>query len=553
MSTGPVKMEKIDHQNWCQTSGSVTIDWIGRAMKLITYLQTFVRKKMDVHKHKIHLIATAILIKLVVSFCLLLAKGYPQTPISEIVCTGDCAIGYVPATYNLINYGKFTIYSDLAPYSGRMPGYEFILAFSTLISDTSEVSFIFVVILQSILAGISMYCLADLSFRLFGIQSIFIITYGLYGISTYNSLFDISGLTESVAISLFIVAFSLLFNTRFGQSKLFKLLIGFLLLLGYLLRQYLLPFFALWALYIIYTEHKRNQRIKSIALSMILYLLPLIAFEGVWIYRNYQLKDKFIPFVDSAYAGYDDPHAVGERFYFPPENKALANFIKSWGGDFIWWNDKAEITAFISSPSKSKDEQRKVLDAFPSYIYTDEYNKDSLLIIQEAFQSERVISESDLVRKLEKFEASFRNSKPLYYFVIAPVKLFVKFIFHSGTYNLFDKSYNNLNFFKKGVKVFYSTLYLLIVISGFIAIVLLMKDKKRSVESVILVATALYIILLVVFVMRRIEYRHFAFAYPYFVILSSYFVLRSRSHISQLRARIKNNRSQSNTLPQNAS
>ena len=157
--------------------------------------------------YKTKLVFVAIAIKACLSILLLFFKGFPEASLREIACTGDCQIAYVPATENIIRYGSYSIYEDLSPYTGRMPGYELILAFSTVFSSSGEISFLFVLIFQIILAGISAYYLAALSYLFFNNERVFVLTFIAYLISTYNSLFDIAVLSESIAISIFIISF----------------------------------------------------------------------------------------------------------------------------------------------------------------------------------------------------------------------------------------------------------------------------------------------------------------------------------------------------------
>jgi hypothetical protein len=59
--------------------------------------------------------------------------------------------------------------------------------------------------------------------------------------------------------------------------------------------------------------------------------------------------------------------------------------------------------------------------------------------------------------------------------------------------------------------------------------------NKTNLECWLLVATAMFIIVLVPFVIRRIEYRHFVFSYPFFVVLVSYLLVEAKRLISTVR------------------
>ena len=464
----------------------------------------------------------AIVLKLSISFLLLIGKGYPDVALSNIVCTGDCEIAYLPAAENLVAHGQYTIYSNLAPYAGRIPGYELLMAGLMFLFGNASVAFLLLLIIQSVLAGISTFYLAKIARMIFKIDAVFFIVFISYGMSTYVSLLDIKILTESLTISLFIIAFGWLLSESKQHSSMPFLFIGLILTFCFILRQYTLPFFLLWLAYLIYDAYRLKMPRKLIIKRSLLFLFPLILFEACWIVRNYNQQQKFIPLVDSLYAGYDSPNAKEEGFYFSDAQKALANYIKSWGGDFIWWNPNAEITAFFSSPPKSKEAQLEVLRAFPEYIYTEDYGLDSLLSIQAYFNQESLLQESEVVEKLNTYRSSFEESKPFQHIILAPLKLFGKFIFHSGTYNLFDDAFAKLSAPKKLIKLFYSSIYYLVVIGGFLGIMMIVL-KSRDAEKGLLVINAIYIIILLCVIIRRIEFRHLAFSYPFLLVLGSYF------------------------------
>jgi hypothetical protein len=474
-------------------------------------------------------------VKLCMAFLLLFAKGYPERPVNEIVCSGDCTIAYVPAAMNMLEHGRFTIFDDLTPYAGRMPGYEWVLMLSTLFSDSSEVSFLFVIVLQALVAGVSMYFLTQLAYRIFQSTEVALVTFVLYGVSTYTSLYDIAGLTESLATSVFIIAFSLLLHPKSTGSYPRQFFVGLLLLFSFVLRQYMLPFFLLWLVYIIYTGARAGHSPAKRLLSALAFVLPLMCFEVYWVSRNLLQKQAFIPFVDSLYAGYDYPEAKGKDFYFSPEMKALADFVKSWGGDFIWWNPNAEVTAFVSAPPKSERQQAEMLNALPPYIYTTAYTKDSLIQIQKFFSGSSEISNYQAIGQLQRYTAAFKQEKPFHYHVYAPIRLAGNFVLHSGTYNLFSAPFNELNTAEKGVKLVYSLLYGLVLLGGFSGALLALFKNKTNLECWLLVATAMFIIVLVPFVIRRIEYRHFVISYPFFVVMASYFLVELRNATGRLK------------------
>lgn len=437
---------------------------------------------------------------------------------------------YVKVAENIRNFGVYALYGDnlnnLEPYTGRMPGYEPLIIFFRLFSSITGTLYCLIFV-QVILAAISTYYLAKTAFIVFKKESLFYITFFTYLINTYVTIFDISILTESFAISIFIISLYLLIKP---QSTLIHYLIaGFFLGWGIFLRQYFVIVFGVFILFIIYKEFKTNKKsfYRNSLLKIIAFSSFFVLADGAWIIRNYQVKKKFIPLVDDLYAGYK----------FPERQKAIINLVHSWGGDIIWWNPKAEIALFINNEATNKTTKSyNSLKELPSYIYTSDYTVDSIKKLQQTYallESNAGFLNEDLIKKenwiiqsCSNYKESFAKEKPFYYHLISRLRLLPKFIFHSGTYNLSSKSFSEQTILGKSFKIFYTLFYWLILVGGVSSVIYLYLKKEIYIQIALVIIVALYTIILCPLILKRIEYRYFVLSYPYLTILTSFFLYK---------------------------
>ncbi|WP_456460891.1 hypothetical protein [Reichenbachiella sp.] len=473
-------------------------------------------------------IALAFSAKLVLSALLFINLGYGFEDFFKAICIGDCISAYSVGANNILNLQQYTIYNDLSPYTGRMPGYELLMAATGLFNGFQSIDFRVLFFIQLLAASLSTYALGRTAELVFNKSIYFYMVFFLYLVSSYVSLYDITALSESMCISLFIISFYILL--RYNQSKTY-LLSGLLLTLCVFLRQYTLPFFAIFLIYICYIHQFKISRV--LVYNMLLFVLPFIVLDSAWVIRNYKLKGEFIFLVDSNYAGYNTEQAKGSPFYFSAKDEALAAYISSWGGDLIWWNSNAEITAFKSTAKLGKERKREILNGFPDYIYTSTYNYDSLVELQNKYLLYDTLNDHKIIDSFERYRASFIAEKPFYHYVYAPLILTKKFLFHSGTYNLSNTAWADQNLYQKANKLFYSGLYLLIVWLGLIGTIMLLRQFLLDLDyrKLMIVMSAMYIVGLLPVVFKRIEYRHFTFAYPYFIIVSAHVMLYLRSKL----------------------
>lgn len=419
---------------------------------------------------------------------------------------------YMSTATNVAKHFTYAKY-DGRPYAGHMPGYDVIIApLLWLLPQDAALNTLW--ILQWLWGSIATYLLARISYYLFKHFLLFVTVLTGYSINTYVTYYDFLVLTESLAISSLIAGVFLYLKGR----PVHLLLAGAFFTWSCFLRPYLFPVFFLFGLGLLW-QYRHNLRRGLI--SAIIFASLLIMAESLWIVRNYIQFNQFVPVI------------IQEQLISRGRMSAIRDFIRTIGGDDIFWNPVAEILVFYDSRTDAKVSGRyQQPEDLPAYMFTESYNTDSLRTLRnwywiaESDTSMSKYADSVVIVTAERYKQAFITEKPFYYYIVAPVRLFSKFLLHSGTYNLSPKPFADLPFIKKLVKIGYSGLYYFTWIGGLLGcIILLRRSNIKSVEQVLFVLTALYPVILFPLVLRSIEYRYFALAYPFLFVMAVWFVV----------------------------
>lgn len=435
------------------------------------------------------------------------------------ICSGDCP-DYLHTAQNVAKYFTFgRVYEGvLSPYAGRMPGYDLVLAPLSLFFDELTAQNV-IFLLQILLSTLSTYFLARIAYFIFPLKNIFYFTFFVYGINSFVSFYDLFILTESFFVSSFIISFYFFISAR---NTWHYVLAGAFLTWAILMRPYILPIWALLNLYLIYFFLKKTFSFPVLAKVILSFNLVLGVTETVWITRNYVHFGKFIPVVTDVHAGLKEGKFL-----------ALMEFVQSWGGDMVSWNPDSEMVLFYKMPQINHlPNKYQSFKDLPKYVFTSAYNADSLEKVKKIYaitndstfsDSERMEADRQVTALLRKYRKSFIKEKPFYFYVVAPLRLLPKFLFHSGSYYLSNLPFAEQNFFQKAVKIAYSGLYYFTLIIGLSFIFYSVANFKQvTVSQWLILLIPLYIIALCPLVLRRIEYRYFILAYPFLSILACY-------------------------------
>ncbi len=403
----------------------------------------------------------------------------------------------------------------------RMPGYGWIYYLYRLFFNKG-LSLNILVITQLILSSISVYALSLLSIAVFKKTIYFYLTFLAYLISIYVSLYDYQLLTESFGASSLV--FTCYFLVRRNGNPIINLLLsGLFITWSFFLKPITAPLLLIFSVYILLRNKNSLFNLKKYNWNhLIIFLLPLIVMDGLWSIRNYNKYEKFIPITKTTYYPETENSYLG----------SLYDFTTSFGGSIVWWRPGSEMSFFKTSPNIKTS---KV--TLPNYIYTSKFNNDSLIVVRdliEKLDSKNISTktknniDNKIKIMLNTFTKSIKDEKPFLYYIGSRIKVLKSFFITSGTQNLFRKESSKLNLINLLIKIFYSGLYLSIVLLGFLGnfSMLAFYRKVRNIDYFLISSVGLYLALAYPLLFKLDENRYFAPAYPFFVISACFLILK---------------------------
>jgi hypothetical protein len=476
--------------------------------------------------------ATFVSVKLLIVLLLAFSLALPgQSDVSGWpALRGGDTFSYFDPIENWLHHGHYA--ADLnrpETYAGRMPGYGVVYGAFRLTGLGVRAAESAMVGIQVVLTVLATWLLLKIVELIFADRRLTWIVAGVLAISTYNAVYDLTLLTESLATSLFIAALYCLLQAR--QSMPYLLLAGFLLTWTVFLRPFMLAFFGLFALYLVLDKWRRatlGLAFWPIIGGVVLLGLPFLVADGLWIARNYQIYQRPVPLQINTLAGYD----------IPASDPALRYFIGSWGGETTFWEPAAAARWYTLTDDKDEPGS-----PFPAYAYAPHYPLDSLRTFRRLFQlasdpqqpkAVRQQVDQCLLPRIEAMTADYRQAHLMRYYLLSPLQLCYKFLFHNGAYNISRVPFAEASLVGKLVRSAYALLFLVIIVLGLLGGTLVM--LRRQLRPMLFVLPPTFIILLFPIVIRSVEYRYLVMAYPFMVVLAGYAVLWGWDRLRQYRA-----------------
>lgn len=409
----------------------------------------------------------------------------------------------------------------------RMPGYGWLYWLLRLFLPFNSAANALVII-QLALSAISVYALAEISFIVFRRKRYFYATFGLYAISTFVSIYDHALLTESLCASSFILSIYFLIKSKESASCL--LLSGLFLTWCIFMKPVIAPILLLFVLYLLLKNAQTGHGVFNFNWKrFLIFLIPFILIDGAWVFRNYEHYKRIIPLTKSVY------YSASERSVLIH----LYKFMQSYGGSIAIWEPGSDILFFI----ERTDFKTPVKVVPPQYIYTSKFNYDSLVVIKNLIKDIQTGNESDAIKnekeqyvsaRLDDYAQSIKKEKPFVYNVRSRINLFKTYFVHSGTHNLFYKGSFELNKIELLIKVFYSFLYVIVIIGGFLGIFYLLFTNFRNAHYLVLSLSGLYFAFVFPFLLRMDQIRYFVPAYPIFLLFTVYLLMSMINKIFKL-------------------
>ena len=411
----------------------------------------------------------------------------------------------------------------------RMPGYGFIYLLLRL-AFTQYYSCNILIFLQFFLAGISVYYLALLAKAIFKNDIIFYVCFYLFLFSTYSNFYDGWIMTESLCCSALI--FSVWFFVKYFQTGGVKNLLfsGIFIAWTIFLRPVFLPV-ILFLVIILLLEKKeeafttQNKKQHKLLKGLLLLLLPFMLTEATWVTRNYQQHQRII-LLTSAKLG---PSA--KNFYWPP----LFHFIHSWGGcaDFT---DNHSPLLWFGFHTNGMPNPKDYHDSLPAYIYTSQFNRDSLAWLKNkitALNDSILSPEKDtlyqkvVTAKLDKYTLSVKKEKPLLYYIQSPILHALPRFLFGPEVKLYMKRFQLQGKLSLLAKTIFTIFYSLVIVLGLAGMCLLFyKGLKKNHLALIIPIIPFYTVVVHALIIRVTYNRFLMPAWAFVIICAAYIIVK---------------------------
>lgn len=471
------------------------------------------RKYYKEHSFAFKWISIAIAIKgtLFLFFAYNFIQNWPASDIinSIFIVSGDTS-GYYEPVESFVNGQGYDTFC-------RMPG---------LLPVYAPLYFLFgalwgkaiIILLQFFAGALSVYFLARTAELIFKNTRIFYITFFLYAFSSFVSIWDHYGLSDSFSTSFLVFSFYL-FVVYFITGNLKQLLLsGFFLAWSLFFRPINGMIFA--CLLLIWLTQNKNGLSHYIKNAFI-FVLPCVIAIGLWTTKNFVTFKRFMPLQGS----FTECYATA----LSKEHLAIRNLIIAWGADYQEWSVHTEAEWFFT---KKWDYRKKNL--FSPKVFTSYYNLDSLIWLKTNYDSLRrpvplaPEIKTEIQRKMiassERFVSSYRSEKPLNFYFINRLKFFQRFVFPLRLDDIPFPAFAKMNIIQKLVKFGYLLYLNFVNITGVIGIFIAFRRKNWY--GII----PLTITIVLSSVLGFVEQRYLVPAYPFFCVFSAFtlFLLSDR-------------------------
>ena len=456
-------------------------------------------------------------IVLVVLAIVLHSKERPHDP-TWLGFRGGDTFSYFDPIETWLRHGTYAADLDrIETYAGRMPGYGVVYAAFRLVGLSADIAQSAVVVAQLLLSLLAFWVLLEVVQAVFADMRLTKLVGIVLALSTYTAVFDFYLLTESFSTSTFVFALYCLWRGR--TTRWYLLPAGAFLTWVVFLRPFMGAFFGVFALWLLLDDWQRNSRInwRNMLAGLALLGLPLLLADGWWIARNYPIYHRPVPLQGDVMAGYNVPWS----------DAFLRYYIGGWGGDAVFWTPDAPAHWFTPEVAATN-----ALPAFPAYAYAPHYQLDSLRELRRLFlltsdttrpRALRTQVDAVLLPRIKAMSADYRAAHPWRFYVLAPLQLCRKFLFHNGAYRISRVPFAKASLLGKVVRSGYAALFLVVVVVGLLGTALL--AWQRRLWPLLVVALPVFIIVLFPVLLRSIEYRHFVPAYPFMAIAACYAIL----------------------------
>ncbi len=453
--------------------------------------------------HAIIWLATLVGLRLLLSGWLWTEWAFLLPPGELALTAGDTETYLAPAE-TWIETGTWGTRSgtSVKPSAGRMPGYGLIYLFWRLFFEPAGARTA-LVLLQWVLSLWVAWLLGGWVARGLKQPQAQGPAALLIGTACWMIQYDLRLLTESLSLSVLGLAVVVAWRPPTRGNI---LLLGLLLAVGVFLRPLMGWFWAGAGLVLAVGLRQLNWR--AWAGRLLLFALPLLVFEGVWLTRNRLAFDRWIPLQGSIWADYT----------YSPVRMALFEFVAAWGGDIVWWEPKSEIRLFLPDSvggiaSHPDNTMRRLPPALVRALGRSliESLADSTRAAEaQPADTLRQVRTAQLVRRAM---AGYRAREPWDYYLKSRLRLLRRYLVRSGTEDLLTRPAGGLPLGELLLKVYFSLLYGLLMTLGWLGLGLWANRRRDGRLTGLLLVLGSYL-LLIPWGFRFCEWRYQAPLFP---------------------------------------
>jgi hypothetical protein len=330
----------------------------------------------------------------------------------------------------------------------------------------------------------------------------------LFAFSTFISARSNMMLSDTISSAW--VLFSLFFLLRAAdrRSRLYFLIGGIFLAWSVFMRPIGLVFYVPAGLLIWGSFHFR---ISASVRPVLIFALPLVILTGSWTAWNYSRSGRFVPLQ----APFDECFG-----YITQEHLAFRELIIHMGEDYMSWSRKSAAAWFFRDTGKEPE-----FNPFDESDFTSIMTYDSLLQLRRDFFATNHVGDSmqcqlakaDVVRRIERYDASLRDERPMHYYFLNRVELLLGFVFPSRLDDLPFPALNKMKWYHKIIKGGSYVGLIAVNVLGLFA--WFRAFRRKNLPMVIVGLIPVMIILILGPVLGFVEQRYLVPAYPVLVMM----------------------------------
>jgi hypothetical protein len=372
-----------------------------------------------------------------------------------------------------------------------------------------------------LIAQVTVWCVAVFAFlkelaTRTSSRNVFFIGLLIAALENQTSVFNnFPALAESFANAYFILSLTFFSKVLYSTTRKNILLTGLFFAMSAFFKVVVFPISILFGIvFILFLWREKKFALKKVATSVLIFAAPFIAFESIWVVRNYVATDKVI--LTQEVTG-----KIFDTSFSPTDNAFVSgmNLIRAFGGTYVYWDPDGPMAWFNDKKlcKKIGSENPVLEDVFPEYLFSERFTKDDLILARfywwkskeeglPQFEKDLYVKKTCLI--INGGKQIFKEDHPFYYHVYSYVYRADDFFFHTVTY-MIPFGFSDVGIPLKLYKILSLILYYLLFFGGLCSVVIsFFRRNEVSFLLHLITAVCLYYLILYVGVLKTSELRY---------------------------------------------